>query len=166
MVTVVVLSISILAIGKSSATNVCKATNQIDWNGCCFTGNSNPCAGLTKQPLLQKLPEYSLLSMHSLPLKSSKSPNYTFTAGDLCKKTRWYGETLVVVHCFAKNLSTISINLLTVDCKSNGPFFFFPCQPLPNAGGALLRGNEYFRLCLRVPALIQNLYQYRPNSGV
>jgi hypothetical protein len=73
MVTVVVLSSFIPAIEKSSATNVCKATNQIDWNGCCFTENSNPCAGLTKQPLLQKLPEYSLLSIHSLPLKSTKS---------------------------------------------------------------------------------------------
>jgi hypothetical protein len=69
MVTVVVLSSSIPAIGKSSATN------QMDWNGCCFTGNSNPCAGLTKQPLLQKLPEYSLLSIHSLPLKFMKSRN-------------------------------------------------------------------------------------------
>jgi hypothetical protein len=56
-------------IEKSSATNVCKATNQMVWKGCCFTGNSNPCAGLT----LQKSPEYSLLSIPSLPLTSTKS---------------------------------------------------------------------------------------------
>jgi Golgi nucleoside diphosphatase len=65
MVTVVVLSSFIPAIGKSSATN------QIDWNGCCFTENSNQCAGLTKQPLPRKLPEYSL------PLTSTKSHKQT-----------------------------------------------------------------------------------------
>jgi hypothetical protein len=72
MVTVVVLGSFIPAIGKSSATNVCKAMNQMDWNGCCFTGNNNPCAGLAK-PFLKKLPEYSLLSIHLLPLKPTKS---------------------------------------------------------------------------------------------